>query len=319
MVTAMSLHRHEHSHAHSHGHAGSRQFSADRSGRRRLWLALAINLVFLIVEFVGGLMAGSLALLSDAGHMLTDVAALGIAIIAAYLAARPATPRRTFGLLRAEVIGAFINGITLIVIVALIFFEAYRRIGQSVHINGPLMLVIAVLGLIANAVSAAVLASKRDQSINIQAAFLHLAADTLGSIGAIAAGVVIWATGWTPIDAIMSFVIGLLILFSTFALLKQTFGILINATPRHIDCDEVKAALEAIGHFAEVRDLHIWSVVAGLDVLTAHVSLDPDCSDTDHWQQCLAEAQKMLHERFGLEHVTLQLEPPGHAGDARTF
>ncbi len=273
---------------------------------------MLINLAFLIVEFVGGLITGSLALLSDAGHMLTDVAALGLAIIAAHLASRAPTAKTPFGLLRAEVIGAFLNGVTLVLIVGLVFWEAWERFGQEVDINAPLMLLIAALGLAANFISALVLLPSRGESVNIRGAFLHLAADALGSVGAIIAGLVIWLTGWTPIDLIASLVIGALILYSSLGLLKETLSILINATPRGIDYDEVKAEMESIGHFERIDDLHIWSVVSGLNVLTAHVRLKEDCSDTVHWQECLLLAHERLREKFGLEHVTLQLEPPTH-------
>jgi cobalt-zinc-cadmium efflux system protein len=306
---------HDHGHhnsGHSHDHAGE-------ASLRRLWWAMLINAAFLLVEFVGGLLTNSLALLSDAGHMLTDVAALAVAIAAAHLARRPPTPRRTFGLLRTEVIGAFLNGVTLVVIVGLIFWKAMQRFAQPVDVDAPVMLAIAAAGLLANAASVAVLLPSRGHSLNIQAAFLHMAADALGSLAAITAGSVIWATGWTPIDALVSLLIGVLILYSTVGLLRRTLSILLNATPSRISYGEVKEALEKIPHFDQIQDLHIWTIASGMDILTAHVRLEPGCSDTTHWQQCLQVAQKMLHEEFGIEHSTLQLEPPGHPGDDRRF
>lgn len=311
-------HSNAHSHSHTHGR-GERSLAGREGVRKRLWIALLINFAFLVVEFIGGLITGSLALLSDAGHMLTDVAALGLAIVAAHLARRPSSSRATFGLLRAEVLGAFLNGITLVVIVGFVAWEAWSRLGRPQDIDAPLMLLIAVAGLAANAASALVLLPSRHEGTNVRGAFLHLAADSLGSVGAITAGVVIWTTGWTPIDLIASLIIGALILYSSIGLLWETMGILINATPADIDYDEVKAELEDIRHFDHVEDLHIWRVVSGLDILTAHVRLREDCSDSNHWQECLLLAQQRLREKFGLEHVTLQLEPPSHPENERRF
>lgn len=298
---------------HGHGHGSDLRALS----RRRLWWALTINLVFLLVEFVGGLLTGSLALLADAGHMLTDVLALALAIFVAHLAARPATPERTFGFLRAEVIGAFVNGATLVVIVALILREALTRFVHPAPVDGAGMLAIAAAGLLANLGTAWVLWGSRSENVNMEGAFLHMVADALGSVGAIVAGVVVLLTGWMPIDPVASLVIGGLILAGSIGLLRQTLRILINATPAHLDFAEIKAALEANEHVAEVHDLHIWSVTSGFPVLTAHVRLKADCCDTRHWQQCLRETQDMLHERFDIVHATLQMEPEDYAKDRR--
>lgn len=307
---------------HDHNHDGHSDGSGHDSGhdhshdlreisRRRLWWALAINLAFLVVEVVGGIMTNSLALLADAGHMLTDVAALALALFVSYLAGLAPTPRRTFGFIRAEVLGAFVNGATLVLIVGLIFREAWYRMGSPVEIDGPLMLLVAVLGLLANLVSAWILAGSRKDNVNIEGAFLHMMADALGSVGAIIAGVVIWTVGWTPIDPIASVVIGLLILWSSWGLLKQTMNILLEATPENIDYLEVKNALEDLEHVEKVHDLHIWTISSGVPILTAHVVLDPCCCDTTHWQECLKIARDLLHDRFGIDHSTLQVEPSG--------
>ncbi|HES58552.1 MAG TPA: cation transporter, partial [Firmicutes bacterium] len=292
-----SGHQHSHGAGHAHSHALSMAMGLDPVVLNRLWWAFGINLVWLIVEVVGGLITGSLALLADAGHMLTDVAALGLAIFVAYLARTPRTPRRTFGLLRAEVIGAFLNGATLVVIVGLIFWEAWRRLGQPQEVDARLMLVIAVLGLAANAGSAWVLMSHQHSSVNVRGAFLHLVGDALGSVGAIVAGAVIWSTGWTPIDPIASVVIGLIILWGSIGLLRNTTNILLNAVPPGIDYEEVLAALTSYDHCMEVHDLHIWSITESEPALSAHVVLVPECSDTHHWQHCQEELQAMLAER----------------------
>jgi cobalt-zinc-cadmium efflux system protein len=277
--------------------------------QRRLWWALVINLVFLIVEVIGGIVTNSLALLADAGHMLTDVAALALALIVARLAQRPATPERTYGLMRAEVLGAFVNGATLVLIVGLILREAWLRLGHPEPIDGPLMLGVAVAGLLANVVSAWILAGGREHNVNVQGAFLHMVADALGSVGAIVAGAVIWTTGWYPIDPIASVVIGLLILWSSWGLLKRTMNILLEATPEGISYLEVKETLENMEHIEQVHDLHIWTITSGVPILSAHISLSDCCCDENHWSECLAEATGLLKDRFGITHSTLQVEP----------
>jgi cobalt-zinc-cadmium efflux system protein len=291
----------------NHGH----ETNLRAVSRRRLWWAMAIILLFLIVEVVGGLITGSLALLADAGHMLTDLLALAMAIFVGYLAERPATPERTFGFLRAEVIGAFINGATLILIVGLVFREAIGRFLYPAEVAGAGMLAVALAGLLANLASAWVLSSSRKQNINIEGAFVHMLADTLGSVGAVVAGIVILATGWLPADPLASVLIGLLILWSSIGLLRRTLAILIQATPPHLDFHEIQAALEANEHVAAVHDLHIWSVTSGFSVLTANIWLKPMCSDPVCWQECLRDLQNTLNERFGIDHATLQLEPAG--------
>ena len=257
------------------------------------------------------------ALLADAGHMLTDVAALGLSIAVVYMARAPRSAHRTFGLLRAEVIGAFVNGATLVVIVGFVFFEAWRRFATPQIIDAPWMLAIAVVGLFANAGSAWVLMRHAKDSVNIQGAFLHLVGDALGSVGAIAAGATIWATGWTPADPIASVAIGLLILWGSLRLLRRTAHILINGTPADIVYGEVLAALEANSHVAEVHDLHIWSITDTEPALSAHLRLVPECCDSAHWQECLAVAQQMLRDRFVITHSTIQVEPESMEKDER--
>jgi len=241
--------------------------------------------------------------------MLTDVAALILAIFVARLAERMATPARSFGLLRAEVLGAFVNGTALVVIVGIIFWQAWSRLGLTPHINSPLMILVAVLGLAANAGSAWVLYRSREETVNMKAAFLHMTSDALGSLGAIIAGVVILTTGWAPIDPIASILIGILILWSSWGLLVQTINILLESTPENIDYLEVKKALESLEHVKEVDDLHIWTIATGIPSLSAHVSLSSMCCDTTHWHVCLKSAQDLLRERFGILHSTLQFEP----------
>ena len=306
--------------AHTHvskGHTHRHSHDMRRLTKRKLWTALSINAVFLVIEVIGGILTNSLALLADAGHMMTDVAALVLAIFVATLAERPPTPRRTYGLLRAEVLGAFINGAALMVIVAFIFHEALKRLDQVPVINGPLMLCVAVLGLAANMASAWVLFGSRNENVNVRGAFLHMTADALGSVGAIVAGVVIWTTGWMLIDPVASIFIGIIILWGSWGLIAQTMNILLEATPENIDYDEVKKAILDIEHVTDVNDLHIWTITSGIPSLSVHITLEPHCSDTKHWQECLRDAQAMLSERFGIVHSTLQFEPENFKRDER--
>jgi cobalt-zinc-cadmium efflux system protein len=283
---------------------------------RLIWV-LAANLVFLAVEVVGGILANSLALLADAGHMLTDVVALALALVAALLAAQPPTPRRTFGLLRTEVLGAFANGGLLVLMVGFIFWEAWRRFGQAQAVDAPILLAVAFVGLLVNAASAWILAGGIRYNLNVRGAFLHMIGDALGSAGALVAGVVIWRTGWTPIDVLVSLFIGLLILWSSWGLLRQTMNILLEATPDHIDYHAVKAALEELPHIREVHDLHIWTISSGIPILSAHLRLEDSCSGSTHWPECLDASRQLLQERFGIVHSTLQMEPPHFARDDR--
>jgi len=288
---------------HEHG-ADLREVS-----RKRLWQAMAIILIFLVIEIIGGLVTNSLALLADAGHMLTDVLALGLAIFVGHLTTRPATPERTFGFLRAEVIGAFINGATLILVVGLVFWGAAGRFVHPAQVHGAGMLGVALAGLLANLAGAWVLHANRRENLNIEGAFLHMLADALGSVGAVVAGLVILLTGWMPVDPLVSIAIGLLILWSGIGLLRRTLAILIHATPPGLDYHEVMTALETHEYVAAVHDLHIWLMTSGFPVLTANIWLKPECNTLPCWQQCLRELQNMLRERFHIEHATLQLEP----------
>jgi len=302
---------------HVHHHLDLEKMEKDmgRSVRKRLWWTLLLNFVFLAVELIGGILSGSLALLADAGHMFTDVAALGIAIIASHLAGREPSPKRTFGLIRAEVVGAFINGATLVVIVLFILWEAWTRLNRPVSVDGPLMLVIAVLGLACNLASTLILLDRRQTSLNLRGAFLHMLGDTLGSAGAIAAALVIWTTGWTPADPLVSVLIAGIILWSSLGLLRQTLNIIINATPENIDYTEVHRALMSFDHFTSVHHLHIWNLSDSFPILSAHITLERACVDSGHWHECLKNAQRMLRDDFGIEHTTLQLEPAEYEGN----
>ncbi len=278
-----------------------------KSQNRLLW-ALFINLTFLVVELVGGLITHSLALLADAGHMVGDVSALTLSLVVLHLARRAPTGARTYGLLRAEVLGALINGAGLLVISTLIFMEAWQRLGSEPAINGPLMLIIALLGLAANLVSVLILKKDRHDDINIRGAFLHMMADSLGSVAVVAAGLVIWLTGWYYADIVASVAVGGIILWNTWGFLQQTLSILLEGTPEHIDFDEVKNALMEMPHVVDVHDLHIWTITSGLPILTVHLSVSDECVRSGHWTECRKQAEEMVSERFGISHSTIQME-----------
>lgn len=274
-----------------------------------MWIAFWINFLFLLVEIAGSLYTNSLALLSDAGHMLTDVGALGIAIWVSHLGDKPRDNRRSYGYMRAEIIGAFVNGAMLVVICGYILLEAWNRVGASYEILGVPMLIIAVLGLLANVGSAWVLAGAGKENLNIQGAYLHLVMDALGSVGAIISGIAILFWQLYVFDIIASIFIVLLILAGTYNLIRRSIHMLMDGVPDNLDYDEVEAAIMSIEHVLEIHDLHIWSISQGHPALSAHLKVSKDCSGTDHWSECLKATQTMLNKKFNIEHSTLQIEP----------
>ena len=274
--------------------------------QRPLALALAITVIFLGVEVAGGLLTNSLALLADAGHMATDAASLALALFAVWLARRPATPARSFGFYRAEVLAALANAATLIVICFFIFWEAARRIIEPPAVDTLPMLVVAVLGLAANAGSAWILthSGMHAHDFNLRGAFLHVIGDLLGSVGTIAAAVVMLVTGWYLADPILSIGIGLLILRSAWRLLWDSVDVLLEATPAHIDPAAVRQAMQQVRGVEGVHDLHIWTVTSGLVALSGHVEVN----EGRDWHEMLVELATLLRKRFGIAHVTLQPE-----------
>jgi cobalt-zinc-cadmium efflux system protein len=263
-----------------------------------------ITLTIFVVELIGGFLANSLALLADAGHMFTDVVGIGLALGAIWFASRPATVGRTFGYLRLEILAAVVNAILLFGVAGVVLIEAWRRLSAPPEIASELMLTIALLGLGANAVSLLLLRDAQRASLNMRGAYLEVMGDLAGSAAVIVAALVITTTGWTPADALASAAIGLLILPRTWHLLHEAIDVLLEATPRGVDLDEVRAhILEAPG-VADVHDLHAWTITSGMNVVSAHVVLD-DSADPpavlDHLCRCLSGD-------FDIEHSTFQLE-----------
>ena len=291
---------------HDHGHGAGVDF--DRAGSKRaLKLVLVLTSAFLVAEVVGGLLADSLALLADAGHMLSDSLSLGVALFAAWLAGRPSGPSRTFGFRRAEILAALFNGVTLVAISIWIFIEAGMRFGDPPEVEAGLMLGIAVAGLVINLVAARILYGHADESLNVSAALRHVFADVLGSVGVIVAALIILATGWEYADPVVSVAIGLLILASSWSILRDSMQILLEGSPPGLDVREVGLAMAAVPGVTQVHDLHVWTITSGFPALAAHVLVD---RDTDcHATRRAVEG--MLHERFGLEHTTLQVDHEG--------
>jgi cobalt-zinc-cadmium efflux system protein len=272
--------------------------------RRALGAALMLVGGFTVVELAAGLLAGSLALLADAAHMLSDTGSLGLAFLAAWLSARPATPRRSFGFRRAEILAALFNGVTLVAVSIWIFVAAVGRLGDPPDVPGGWILAVGLAGLAVNAAAAWVLARAGGESLNVRAALTHVIADLLGSAGVIAAGVIVLATGWRYADPIAALAIGVLVLVSSWRILRESVGILLEETPAGIDAEEVGHALAAPESVVEVHDLHIWTITSGFPALSAHVLVSPgaDCHGVRR------DLERLLHERFGLHHTTLQVE-----------
>lgn len=297
-----------------HDHAGHDHAGRDHTGHghahaaaplRALAIAFAITAGFALVEGVGGWIAGSLALMSDAGHMITDAAALGVAMFAQKVAQRPPSPRASYGYARAEVLAAFVNALVMMLIVVAIIAEAIHRLANPSPVAGGMVLAIALVGLAVNVVAAMVLA-RQQSSLNTRAALLHVMGDLLGSIAAIVAGAVIATTGWLPIDPILSIVISLLILRSTWRLLRQSSAVLMEGVPAHLDYAEIGSALSQLPGVTNVHDLHVWHMGSEDVALSAHVAI----GEGVEWPRTLGAAQRMLRERFAITHVTLQPDWP---------
>ena len=285
-------------HHHGHHHQGP------GTGARRLAWVLALTAGFTVVEVVGGLLTGSLALLADAGHMLSDAASLGLALLAAWLGGRAATSQQTFGYRRAEVLAALVNGLALVAISLWILVEAYQRLSRPPEVLGGGMLAIAVLGLLVNLVAARVLFAGHDHNINVAAAARHVVADLLGSVGAVIAALIILVTGWRYADPAVSVVIALLVLASSWSILREAVRILLEATPRGVDADTVGRAMAERPGVVEVHDLHIWTITSGFPALAAHVLVAP--GDDCHARR--RELERMLQDSFGIRHTTLQVD-----------
>lgn len=283
--------------------------------RGRLAIAFAITAVILIAEVIGALMTGSLALLVDAGHMLTDAAGLLMALVAASLVLRPATPERTWGFRRAEVLAAGAQAAVLLAVGAYAFIEGVRRLNDPPEVSSTGLLIFGIVGLLGNLVSLWVLSAGRRANLNMRAAFLEVVNDALGSVAVIVSAIVIATTGWTRVDALAGMLIAALIVPRAITVLREAGSILLESTPKGLDLAAVRAHILEVPHVQEVHDLHASTIATGLPVLSAHVVLDDECFRDGHAAEMLAQLQECVAAHFdvSVEHSTFQLEPPGHA------
>src|SRR5881392_904742 len=272
---------------------------SSRAAERRLWTALSVSLLIVIVELFGGLLGQSLALLSDSAHVLTDVLTIGIAILTLRLGRRRHTPKRTFGYHRAEIFAALVNGSTLIAVALVIIFQAFLRLQQPPKVQGPLVLTVASLGLIGNLIMAGLLAPNRKTSLNVRGAFLHALGDTLSSL-------VVIITGYNGIDPLVAALIGVLIIRSAYGLVRDSTNILLEATPKQFELGKIAQTIRIVYGVKGVHDLHVWTITSGLYALSGHVTLDSD--SISQGSIILKKVAAKLKESFGIEHVTLQME-----------
>lgn len=283
---------------HEHGHASG------SSSARALLLTLGLTATYTVAEVIGGVLTGSLALLADAGHMLSDTGSIAVALVAIWLARRPATAKRSFGFKRAEILAALFNGVTLVAISIWIFIEAISRFADPTEVLGGWMLTIAVGGVLINVAGALILARGDRGSLNLQAAFRHVVADLLGSVGVIAAAIVILTTGWLYADPLISVLIGALVAASSWGVLRDSVSILLEATPSGTDAEEVEAKMLSVEGVTNVHDLHIWTITSGFPALAAHVLVEggEDC----HAKR--RELERLLDSEFQIDHTTLQVD-----------
>jgi cobalt-zinc-cadmium efflux system protein len=292
---------------HSHG--------VTATGRHRQTLITVLTLTTLVAvgEVIGAVITGSLVLFADAAHMAADAAGLGLSLFAAFAAARPPTERRTFGYARAEILAAMANAVLLLAMAGFILYEAIQRLVSPEAVGSGLLIVFGVIALAANAVSLLLLRQGQAESLNLRGAFLEVASDTLGAAAVIVTGVIIAATGFTRADPIASLVVGLLILPRTWRLLRETVDVLLEASPRGMDLNEVRRHMTTLNGVRDVHELHAWTITSGLPVLSAHVVVDPEFFDDGRCFSMLDRLQDCLRGHFDVEHSTFQLEPAGHA------
>jgi cobalt-zinc-cadmium efflux system protein len=283
------------------------ELSAGAQHRRALLVTFGLTFIFFIVEVAGGLLTNSLALLADAAHMLTDVGGLGLALFATWISQRPATPAKTYGYYRVEILAALANTLVLFLLSFYILYEAYRRFQDPPEVQSLPMLAVAVVGLIVNLFGIYNLRRGSKESLNVQGAFLEVVSDTLGSVGVILASLIMFFTGWYYADPIFSALIGLFILPRTWVLMKQAVNVLLEGTPTHINLKAVEEAMRSMPNIAAVHDLHVWTITSGMESLSAHIVL-ADGVSLQAGQKILETINAELQKKFGIEHTTLQVE-----------
>ncbi|MDV8147498.1 cation diffusion facilitator family transporter [Arthrobacter sp. B10-11] len=296
-----------HDHSHSHG------ITATGKHRKRLIAVLSITLAVVLIQVIGAVISGSLALLADAGHMLSDAAGVFIALLAAWIATRPASDLRTYGYQRAEVLAALANALVLIVISVVIFTEAVRRIGSAPEVQTDVMLYAAVLGAAANVVSLLILRGAQKESLNVRGAYLEVLGDLLGSFAVIAAAVVIMLTGFQAADTIASMVIAVMILPRAWHLLRDVVDVLLEATPKGVEVQMIREHILSVAGVVSVHDIHIWTITSGVPVFSAHVVVEDAVLSASGADQLLDKLGTCLGSHFDTEHCTFQLEPESHS------
>jgi cobalt-zinc-cadmium efflux system protein len=292
---------------HDHAHAAGR--AVDRS---RLRLVLALTVTIVVVEAVGAWVSGSLALLADAGHLVTDAAALAVALSASYVATLPATARRTFGLHRAEILAALVNALVLLGVCGYLAVVGVRRLFEPVHVDTGPMLGFALVGMVANAVALGLLSRRREASLNMRGAYLEVLGDLLGSALVVVAALVIMTTGFTRADPLASLVIAVLILPRSVSLLRDAVAVLLETTPAHLDLDDVRTHLLEVPGVVDVHDLHAWTITSGMPSLSAHVTVSDACLEERGVGSLLDEFSGCVASHFAVDHVTFQIEPASH-------
>jgi cobalt-zinc-cadmium efflux system protein len=286
-----------------HDHRHERR-GGQRNQGRPLAITLAVVLVYMSLEVVGGLLSGSLALLADAGHMLSDAGALALTLFAMRVARRPAAAQWTYGYYRAEILAALANGAALVAIAVFIFAEAYERLNNLPEVHAPLMLTVASGGLVVNLIGLWILRDHRDANLNVHGAWLHVLSDALGSVQAILAGALIWAFRWNWVDPVASMLIGVLLIYSAWSLIQQSVAVLMESAPGHLNVDALRAALLEVPGVSDIHDLHVWTITSGFVALSAHVT----CVDPDNQERVLRAAHDLLATRFGVRHTTIQID-----------
>ncbi len=285
------------------------EHSLPSKGTRYLGISLGITATFFVAELIGGLLTNSLALLTDAWHMLNDVFALTFSLLAAQIAQKPITSRKTYGYYRAEILAAFLQGILLWAAVFFMFYEAILRIQRPIEVMSLNMLIIAFFGLVANGLSAAILSKSREESLNIRGAFLHVVADIFGSVGAVSAGIIMLFTGWYQADPLISMMIGALILYSSAKVIRESINILLEGVPSHIDMDAIEQRLLKVKGIESIHDLRVWCITpTKMCVLSGHIVVE-EGGDRKELMQHLIH---ILKQEFGIDHTTIQLEDEGY-------
>lgn len=299
-------HSHGHSHGHDHHHHGFGHHHHGSGSKKALATALVVTMVIFFAELIGGWLTNSLALLSDAAHMFSDVAALALSLVAAWLATKAASAKRTYGFYRAEVLAALFNGATLVLVSLYIFLEAFHRFLNPPEVQSGTMLLVASIGLIANLFSAWSLmrGGDHEHNLNVRGALLHVLGDALGSVGAIAAGLIMMYTGWYYADPIISVIIGLLVLISSWRLLKETLHILLEGTPSHIDVKQLEETMLSVPGVEQVHDLHVWMISSNFIAMSGHVVVPLE----EDGQHTLKALRQLINEQFEIAHTTIQVE-----------